>query len=183
MVDRNEPNARAGLRLVGLNAVSPAGSVATSVLRFNTAPTPEGVPLVEWATVSTTPELGTIVRITKRGEYSVKLAFAAQGLGEAIAGFSLDAEPADLTAQPSWSQASLQARGSAITQTGAETQPILRASFEVSERIYVTQAMVNAGVGLVRFVAGQGGPPIDATRVVATECAVVIRRIADLPGS
>lgn len=173
----NEPNASRGLRVVGLASPVTGTGANDTVLRWSGANVVEGNYLLsQWCERTNDVNAGTSFRMLMRGRYVVKLAIEAQD-GFVVPGITVDAVGTELSDTPSWSMAHLEAR--AMLANDPEVSQVF--ATEVVAEFFVTQAMVNAGLGIVRAHAGNGSGGIDDAQVNRTECAIIIRRTGDCP--
>lgn len=181
MQNQNDPNERFGFQMRGL-AATPVGSAFDGVLAFASDPVATGqYAVAAWATVVRSATNGTSVQILKRGIYVFNFGLQCGAANTMQGGISLDELVATLGSNPTPSTvgAAIRAFGRWNGQAAGDL-----GSISLSAVIPVTQAMINAGQGIVRPRATNGA---DATPVAAglalADCYFDCERIADLPGN
>ena len=123
--------------------------------------------------------LGTTLKIAERGVFDVQAELPCGGANAYEAGVSVD-EGATLSTDPTILVAGV--RGT-DRFTGAAAGDI--GQLNPSCRVYITQAMANnAAQGIVRVrISNAADAAPTAAGIVVAQVAVMIRKIADLPGS
>lgn len=188
----NETNQPMSIRLVGLAATPNASNAALETVACFAAQTPivEGnTPVAQWCVYTSDAVNGDTFRLIKRGIYSVDLCIPCRTADRIQAAISVDSLAADLAADPEPStNATTRA---AVRRWGEYTQAAAgdRLPITLSAKIYITQALVNAGIlasntGIVRALLSNGadGPPVAAAIDIAN-AIIEITREGDLPGS
>lgn len=191
MPEENQTNQPMSIRMVGLAAV-PTGSAAafdTCLCWAAQTPVVEGnTPAAEWCVYTADAANGDRFRLIKRGIYRVDLRLQTLGANTIFGGISLDDLAANLALDPepsinADSRLQVRAFGGYAGAAGA------RDCIALTAKIYITQALINAGIlasntGIVRGRASNGA---DAAPVAAgldlPNCMFEISREADLPGS
>lgn len=163
-----------GLRITGVNSLSPNGSVNTSVILFNAQATPDYVslPLADWVVQTNSPTEGTSFRITMQGKYvaslSVPTSTAAPGQN-VFSAITLDATGIILNTVA----CAFMGFQNSIQAGSFNPDDSLPAEVPVSAPFSLTQEAIDAGRGLLRFHA------IDASRAQGSHVGAVLRRIGD----
>lgn len=141
-----------GLRVVGLQSGAQVGSTDVTVLRFANQGTPvfSSLPLADWVVQTNDPEDGTTFRLTLPGKYIASLSVPAPNAGQPInGGISLDASGIILTGLPLMGfQSSVLAN-----MQNPDGNP---ATPSCAAPIFVTQEMIDDGLGVVRAHAENG---------------------------
>lgn len=163
-----------GLRLVGVNPLSPNGSVDTSVILFNAQATPDyaSLPLADWVVQTNSPTGGTSFRITMQGKYVASLSVPTNTAapGQNVFGaITLDATGVILNTIA----CSFMGFQTSIQAAAFNADDSLPAEYSVSAPFALTAEAIAAGRGTLRFHA------IDASRAQGSHVGAVLRRIGD----
>ena len=163
-----------GFRIVGVNALSPNGSVDTSVILFNGAALPDyaTLPLADWVVQTNSPTDGTTFRITLPGKYVASLSVptnnAAPGQN-VFSAITLDATGAILN-----SIACAFMGFQTSIQVGAfGPDDSLPCEIPAGAPFSLTAEAIAAGRGTVRFHA------IDGSRAQGAHVGAVLRRMGN----
>jgi hypothetical protein len=171
---------RVGFKIVGLDAAI-VGAVDDTTLRFSGAPAFTGPDGASYFAITTTANNGTQIRFTRRGKYLVHANVRCLGQAGAtlcLAGISVDASAAEAAADPSATVAAVRDAGA----TGQAAGVLAASSIKLVATIQVTQAMLNAGQGVVRIQASDGANATPGAQVVLTETYVACERVDDCVG-
>lgn len=163
-----------GLRVVGVDPLSPNGSVDTSVILFNAQGTPDFVslPLADWVEQTNSPTDGTTFRITLPGKYVASLSVptntAAPGQN-VFSGITIDATGAILT-----TLACAFMGFSTSIQVGAfNADDSFPAEIPSGAPFFVTREMIDAGRGTIRAHA------VSAANAQGAHVGFVLRRMGN----
>lgn len=192
MPQENETNQPMSIRLLGLAAVPNASNAALETVACFLAQTPivEGnTPVGEWCVYTPDAVSGDTFRLIKRGIYRVDVCIPCRTADRVQAAISVDSTAANLATDPEPST-------DAVTRianrrwgeyTGAAAGD--RLPITLSAKVYITQALVNAGIlasntGIVRILLSNGADgPVVAAAIDLANAIVEITREGDLPGS
>lgn len=160
-----------GLRVVGVNPVSPNGSIDTSVILFNAQATPDiaTLPLADWVVQTNSATAGTTFVITLPGKYIASLSVPTQGTETVFSGITMDATGVVLNSIA----CGLMGFQTSVQVGAFNPDDNLPAEIPSGAPFSITAEMIAAGRGTIRAHA------IDAANAQGAHVGFVLRRVGN----